>query len=170
MPDAILRPSARILLIDDHDRILLYRGLGLLKTPDHAWFTPGGGVRPGEELTVAAARELLEETGYRAAPEAFGPVVAVSSGHWTSADDRLFRSEDSWFFLRVPAFEVDDGGMEDLESSLIDAHRWWSLPELEATSEHVIPLGLAPLLERLLGGRIPEEPVVLPWHHPEPPV
>ncbi|MEV2272899.1 NUDIX hydrolase [Nonomuraea africana] len=168
MPEAILRPSARIFLVDDRHRILLYRGLGPTKNPDCAWFTPGGGVQPGEELTVAAARELREETGHTVAPDALGPVVAVSSGHWVRDDGVLFRSEDSFFFLRVPELEVDISGMEDLERSLLDTFRWWTLNELRATTERVIPLNLAELLERLLKGDIPAEPVVIPWHHPEP--
>jgi 8-oxo-dGTP diphosphatase len=30
-----------------------------------AWYTPGGGLEPGEEPAAGAARELLEETGLR---------------------------------------------------------------------------------------------------------
>jgi hypothetical protein len=55
--------------------------------------------------------------------------------------------------------------MEELESSYHAGHRWWTAAELESTSEHVVPLGLVALLRDLLAGRLPDEPVRLPWHH-----
>ncbi|MBB2912582.1 ADP-ribose pyrophosphatase YjhB (NUDIX family) [Streptosporangium becharense] len=168
MPEVITRPSARILLVDDQDRLLLYRGLGLMKNSDHAWFTPGGGVNDGELLKHAAARELREETGHSIPPEELGHVVATSSGHWRRADGQWFLSVDSFFFLRGGELKVDVSGMEDLERSLIDRFHWWSLPELRSTDERIIPLGLTGLLERLLDDDIPSEPVIFPWHHPDP--
>ncbi|RJL22080.1 NUDIX hydrolase [Bailinhaonella thermotolerans] len=161
------RPSARILLVDGRDRVLLYQGRGL--APDgrgHAWFTPGGGVRPGEDLREAAARELREETGHVVDPAALGEVVAVSSGLWTSGDGRVYRATDSFFLLRVPELEVDVSAMEDLEAGLIESFRWWSIPDLSATGELVYPLGLHSLLERLLYGGAPATPVTIPWHLP----
>ncbi|MEU9837089.1 NUDIX domain-containing protein [Streptosporangium sp. NPDC048047] len=169
LPGAVVRPSARVLLLDGRDRVLLFRGRGLVKGSDLAWFTPGGGVNPGEDLAVAAARELREETGQVTSPEDLGPVVAVSRGHWTDLDDRLFYARDHYFLLRVPEPSVDVSGMEDLERSLMDTFRWWTLPELRTTGDHVIPPGLSGLLDRLLTGGLPAEPLVLPWHHPEPP-
>ncbi|MFB9718941.1 NUDIX hydrolase [Planobispora longispora] len=167
MPESIFRPTARILLVDDSERVMLYRGMGPTKNPEYAWFTPGGGVHPGESLPVAAARELREETGHDVSPDAFGPVVARSSGYWRAADDTLFRAEDSYFLLRVPALTVDVSGMEALERSLLDTFRWWTAAELDALDERVIPPGLAGLLRRLLAAGPPDEPVVLPWHRPE---
>lgn len=164
MPEATPRPSARVLLVDDQERILLYRGLSPTKNPDYAWFTPGGGVQKGEALSVAASRELREETGYEAAPDAFGPVVAFSSGLWRHSDGTLFRADDSFFLLRVPAFDIDISGMEDFELSLLDTHHWWPLPDLDTTNERVIPLHLATLVRRLLSDGIPREPIALPWH------
>ncbi len=168
MPEAIFRPSARILLVDDRDRLLLYRGLGMIKNSGHAWFTPGGGIHDGESPNQAAARELREEAGHSVTPEELGEVVATSSGHWRADDGRLFLALDSFFFLRTRRLEFDTSGMENFERSMIDRFRWWSPAELRDTDERIIPLGLTGLLERLLSGDIPAEPVVFPWHHPDP--
>ena len=56
----ILRRAARVLLIDDQERVLLLRanvGAG------DVWITPGGALKPGESAEQAALRELREETG-----------------------------------------------------------------------------------------------------------
>ncbi|MGV9777426.1 NUDIX domain-containing protein [Streptosporangium sp. NPDC003464] len=61
----IARSSARVLLIDHVDRLLLYRGLLLqVEDPFCAWFTPGGAIDPEETPQQAAARELREELGH----------------------------------------------------------------------------------------------------------
>nr|BFE85428.1 hypothetical protein GCM10020093_080290 [Planobispora longispora] len=73
VPESIFRPTARILLVDDSERVMLYRGMGPTKNPEYAWFTPGGGVHPGESLPVAAARELREETGHDVSPTPSAP-------------------------------------------------------------------------------------------------
>ncbi|WP_067168626.1 NUDIX hydrolase [Microtetraspora niveoalba] len=162
MPRYIQRPTARVLLADADDRLLLF------SSTDATWITPGGGIAKGEPLNVAAARELREETGHRVAPEALGPVVATASGHWRAAwDGRIRFSVESFFFLRVPAFELDTAGLEQHERAYLTGHRWWPFEEIRSTSENVVPWGLAGVLERLYAGEIPPEPVRLPWHHPE---
>ncbi|MBB5140147.1 ADP-ribose pyrophosphatase YjhB (NUDIX family) [Thermocatellispora tengchongensis] len=168
MPRATVRPSARVLLVDGRDRLLLYRGLGVGAGSGAAWFTPGGGVERGEAVAEAAVRELREETGLAVAPAELGPVVATSEGHWRSRRGRLYYSVDSFFFVRVPEWEVDESGWQEYERKMITAVRWWSLPELAETSEQVIPWELVPLMRRLLAGDIPGTPVVLPWHHADP--
>lgn len=160
------RRSARVLLLDGADRLLLFQ---LLHDPrrlelGHYWLTPGGGVDEGETLPEAASRELREETGLVVAPEDLGRTVAVTQGYadfgWAAG---VFR--DDFFVHRTEAHEVDTSGQETFESEQIVGHRWWTVDELAVTTEKVYPFGLAPLLRELLAARIPPEPVSLPWHH-----
>ncbi|RLV04290.1 hypothetical protein CTZ27_09930 [Streptomyces griseocarneus] len=44
-------------------------------------------------------------------------------------------------------------------------HRWWTQEEPAASGETVFPFGLAGLVARPAAGRVPAEPVRLPWQH-----
>nr|WP_296071749.1 NUDIX domain-containing protein [uncultured Actinoplanes sp.] len=162
------RRSARVLLVDGAERVLLLRALLHRGEPDrgHVWVTPGGGVEEGESLDEAASRELLEEVGVAVPPSRLGTPVAYVGGyadlHWATG---VFR--DDFFFCRLPAPEVsvDVSGMEDRERGTHTGHRWWTVDELRSTTETVWPLELGPFLAGLLAGRVPAEPVELPWHH-----
>lgn len=160
------RRSARVLLVNDAGEILLFRTNRDHRGPrwGHCWVTPGGGVHDGEALDRAAARELYEETGLRVTASQLGEPVAHSSGYadlgWTRG---VFR--DDYFFHRVTAHEVDFRGLERHERKMIHEHRWWPVAGLPGIPDPVYPFGLAPLLRDLLEGRVPGQPVPLPWHH-----
>jgi 8-oxo-dGTP pyrophosphatase MutT (NUDIX family) len=152
-----------VILADADDRILLIAYRGTLD-PLY-WITPGGGIDAAESPAEAAARELGEETGLRVTAAELGPQVAVAAGHleipgWLSG---IFRED--YFFYRLPTAgtDLDTSGLLTYESTAIDEFRWWSVDELASTDQEVYPLGLAGLLADLLAGRIPAEPVTLPW-------
>ncbi|GAB2615532.1 DNA mismatch repair protein MutT [Paractinoplanes abujensis] len=156
------RRSARVLLIDSEDRVLLLRS-ALLPGPGHVWLTPGGGVKWWERLRPAAARELREEVGLAVRPRDLRP-VAFTTGHADLTFARgLFR--DDFFVYRVDRHEVDTSGHTELERKHYAGFRWWSAAELAATDETVYPFRLAGLLADLVVGASPAELVELPWHH-----
>jgi 8-oxo-dGTP pyrophosphatase MutT (NUDIX family) len=162
----VTRHSARVLLVDRDERLLLLR---IAADPAHRelggyWLTPGGGVEAGEELAAAAARELAEETGLVVPPAALGAPVAYTTGF---ADTPFLRGvfRDEFFFLRADRHDVVDTGLEEHERAELLEHRWWSLPDLAATTDRVVPLGVAALVTDLLAGRRSVVPIRLPWHH-----
>lgn len=158
------RTSARVLLLDEAGRTLLFTGAISSATSGTrvAWFLPGGGAEPGEGLAETAARELYEETGLRARPEDLRGPLAVSRGRWSDGTT-TYQAEDWVFALRVARWDVLTDGFTAYERQQIAGHRWWTLQELRATTAIVFPLDLAQVVEQALRGECPDAPRELPW-------
>jgi 8-oxo-dGTP pyrophosphatase MutT (NUDIX family) len=143
------RRAARVLLVDDAGRVLLFRGHDPAR-PDKGswWFTVGGGLDDGETTRAAAVRELFEETGLRVDADALeGPV------HREVAEFSLggthYRQDNEFFVARVAEHDVETGGFTDFEMQFVLEHRWWSAAELQTTADTVYPDSLLALLERI---------------------
>jgi 8-oxo-dGTP pyrophosphatase MutT (NUDIX family) len=144
------RDAARVLLLDDRDRVLL---VAHQATPElTVWTAPGGGLRPGEDHHTAAVRELTEELGLRAEVGAWIWSRAVAFRY---AGVHLLQTE-RWFLARVATYDevaapLDDPGLT--------AARWWSLEALRTTDETLAPGALPDHLADLLREGVPAEPV-----------
>ena len=135
-----------MVLVDQHDATLLIEGFDPARRDAGTWwYTPGGGLEPGETHERAAIREVAEETG--AALDDVGPVVAERETEF-AFEGRTIRQRERYFVVRVARFEPVGTGWTALERRATVGMRWWSPAELAATTARVFPADLAGLVRR----------------------
>ncbi len=139
-----------MILASPDDRVPLFRYLLLVPWAREGWLTPGGAFDPGETPGQAAARELAEETGHLISVTGMGPAVAVNSGRWQDAHGTTIATTNWYFFACAANSDIDLSGQGDSERSGLLGHRWWTVSQLRATADLVLPAGLAGLIGRLL--------------------
>jgi ADP-ribose pyrophosphatase YjhB (NUDIX family) len=154
MSTPVVRPTVRVLVLAgtaDLTRVLLFRAY------DGYWFPPGGGLEGMETYEEAAHRELAEETGLTG--------VGIGPHIWNRRDVFEWRGgmldvRERWYLARIPdVVHVDSTGWTPEEREDLTAHRWWSLPELEETTERLVPRSLAGLVRGLIRDGTPAEPL-----------
>ncbi len=150
----VLRHAARVVLVDGHDRILLFCWDDERLDRRRVWITPGGGLHPGESHEQAARRELWEETGIEASP---GPCV-WERRHVVRVGERWIDQRERFFFTRVDRVQVDRANQTDLERVAMVEHRLWTADEIASSGEWFAPRRLGELLPALLGSDLLAEP------------
>lgn len=143
------RLAGRVVLLDPDDRVLLLRYDDGPPNGVH-WSTPGGGLNDGEDFEAGALRELAEETGWT-------DIVLLREihrrTHMMEWSDRLVRQHERIYLARTDQPGRAISGVEAMHASDgIAAWRWWTLSEIDATTEQVWPSGLAGLIRAALRG------------------
>jgi ADP-ribose pyrophosphatase YjhB (NUDIX family) len=141
------RPSARLLVLDPDDRLLLFHF-----TPAEGvsfWATPGGALDPGEDYATAAGRELTEETGIVAD---VGPEVARRHVEFVTLEGDAVSADERYFLIRVDDCTLSSDGHTELERRVMTAHCWWNRADLLASDEIIFPEDIVALLDRVALG------------------
>jgi 8-oxo-dGTP pyrophosphatase MutT (NUDIX family) len=150
-----LRHAVRVLLFDEDDRLLLFRGVQP-ETGAAFWFPAGGGLEEGEDVHTAALREVREETGL--------PSLVLGAEVWRRRHVFTWRGvewdqRERWFIARVAGFSPSRAGLTETEAVDLTAWRWWPVDELEDASDELVPRDLAVRVRELLSDGPPAEPI-----------
>jgi 8-oxo-dGTP pyrophosphatase MutT (NUDIX family) len=149
-PNPVARQAARVIVVDEHGSVLLLRGFDPAR-PERGswWFTPGGGLDPGESPADAARRELYEETGLRVddlRDPRFERDITFEFERVT------YRQHEHFFTVSTWRFEPTRDRWTDVERRSVLEHRWWTPEELATTDAVVHPERLADRLRDLRRG------------------
>jgi ADP-ribose pyrophosphatase YjhB (NUDIX family) len=137
-----------VIVLDPDDRVLLFRYDDGPPNGRH-WCTPGGGLNAGEDYLAGARRELAEETGWSdvaLGEEVFERTLTMEY------EDAIVRQHERFFLARVRVARRGLGEVAAMHvSDGIAAWHWWTLAELDSTTEDIWPAGLPSLIRDALG-------------------
>ena len=159
-----LRHSARAIILDEDDRILLCRFViphpAVPAGARVVWAAPGGGVEPGETLLAALRRELHEEVGL---------IIDDDPAHvWHQEVVALGQADgydgvtNDYFLVRTTSFDPAGALSADaLTAEHISGFHWWRCEEIAGYrgTDLFSPRDLATPLTDLLANGIPDAPV-----------
>jgi 8-oxo-dGTP pyrophosphatase MutT (NUDIX family) len=167
-----IRETARVLLFDSEDRLLLMKiddptakdsGKPWLKPP--FWVTIGGRIEPGEDVLAAAKREVDEETGLRnvtiGRPVWFGEQVL----QWQDQPTRL---NETFVVARTQGTGIAEKSWTIDEHKAIVELRWWTMQEVTSTRELILPTMLPTLIGSVARGEFADAPVKIDLAAPPP--
>jgi 8-oxo-dGTP pyrophosphatase MutT (NUDIX family) len=158
------RRTSRLIVLDPLNRMLLLQYQAAVASdpegsdPRPFWYTPGGGVDPGETPEEAALRELDEEVGIRGV--ALGPCVATC----TALRDRFIKvslCHERYYLVRVPSARIDTSRLAETDLDPVLDVRWWNIEDFAASREFLIPPAVIGVARRILADDMPAIPVDL---------
>lgn len=163
LPDdlpVIERNAVRLVVLDVENRVLLFRiHESMHPEQNDCWELPGGGIDAGEDHVLAALRELREESGILVQPSDVGPVTWTRQATFRHAGERRLQHEVVVLVrLNQRGPDVDESGQLQDELDTYLGARWWSVDDIESSTERFYPGRLPELLRRFLDGEHIDEP------------
>ncbi len=144
----LVTPSRQTLLVLGQDPNDLGRG--------RFYWTPGGGLDPGESLEDATRRELREEVGHVAGD--LGAIVLERVSEFDFGGRRL-RQTESFFVVEVDSpFRAAPRALSALEDDAIIDFQWLTPEEMRATPLSVYPQCLPDLIDEVASNGRPASP------------
>lgn len=151
------RNVARAILINDKHQCFLFK----LKLP---WISgavsmaAGGGMEAGESPQKALIRELYEETGLTN--------VDVGNLLWECRFSFQYNNEirpiyERYYLVKTQDFKPSFEGMAQYEIDSLVEFRWWSLTELQTTTDYVSPKQLPTLLSQILEATFSDRDLII---------
>jgi 8-oxo-dGTP pyrophosphatase MutT (NUDIX family) len=157
-PFTFRRKAARVVLLDGERRVLLLRASDPADPGKGSWWElPGGGIESDENSEDAARRELLEETGI--AEVEIGPCVWIQHAEFDFGGYHFDQDERIHVAWCDGAQRLLPTRLEALEVMAFEGGRWWTLDELLACDDVLLPRALRELLPPLVAGELPVEPL-----------
>jgi 8-oxo-dGTP diphosphatase len=161
-----VRQSARAVILDQDDRILLCRFAAphpaVPAEAEIVWAAPGGGVEPGETLLAALRRELREEVGLAVDddPAHVWHQEVIAPGQTPGYDGIV----NDYFLVRTTSFDPHGAlSAAELTAEHISGFRWWRPADITAYRgpDLFSPRDLATPLTALLATGVPATPIPL---------
>jgi 8-oxo-dGTP diphosphatase len=141
----LFSPGSSVVAFDDHDRVLMQR-----RADTGTWGFPGGSMELGDSLEDTAGRELLEETGLRAARLEFVTMLSGAAYRYVYPNGDEIYNVAAIFTARGLTGELKPDH-ESLELRWFDTHEFplelagpitrWIVRNLEALRRGESPRG-----------------------------
>jgi 8-oxo-dGTP pyrophosphatase MutT (NUDIX family) len=149
----VFRPSARALITDPSDRILLMRvrdatPLDASNPVTEYWITVGGGVESGETFETAVVREIFEETGHIVDDP--GPHIWLRRKSITDAAGVTRATDERYFWCPLPSAELNHDNLTQYERSYIQEFRWWAIDDPDLLGVRIFPADFIPAARSVL--------------------
>jgi 8-oxo-dGTP pyrophosphatase MutT (NUDIX family) len=158
--NVVERSVVRAVVLDAHDRVLLFHTRDPSQPEQGTWWElPGGGIEPGETYREAVVRELAEEAGIAVRPDQVGAPTWRRQATFVYRGERRLNHEVI-VAVRLPTSgpPVDGTARVGYEGDDYFDFRWCPVADILGSPARFYPGRLPELLGQFMAGEEIDEP------------